>query len=84
MITQQDFETLERLYTPLAKILNEHLRCDHGYAKKGKRFITLDAENRQQARRIRKLKNELDELTEEFNSLTVDYHRLYWKGTSNA
>ncbi len=31
MITKQDLETLERLYTPLAKILLEHLRDDHGY-----------------------------------------------------
>ncbi|KKM86288.1 hypothetical protein LCGC14_1280590 [marine sediment metagenome] len=31
MITKQDLETLERLYTPLAKILLEHLRDDHDY-----------------------------------------------------
>ena len=31
MITKQDLEVLERLYTPLSKILLEHLREDHGY-----------------------------------------------------
>ena len=46
MITKQDLETLERLYTPLAKILLEHLREDHGYKGYNPLIIHQDQENR--------------------------------------
>ena len=62
MITEQDLELLERLYTPLAKILLKHLREDHGYNSTGDRFATLSKEN--------------DELCGELASLKADYVKL--------
>ena len=76
MITQQDLETLERLYTPLSKILREHLRIDHGYSSLGNRFAVLSNVNKQQAKRIRELMNEVDETIKEFNSLKSDYEKI--------
>ncbi len=75
MITQQDLELLERLYTPLAKILLEHLRIDHGYTP-GKKDSLLDI-NKQQADRIRDLTDLVDELTIELKSLKSDYEALH-------
>ena len=74
MITKKDLKLLERLYTPLAKILLEHLRVDHEYAVASEDSIR--AVNRLQAEEIRILRGELDELTEEFNSLRNDYMEL--------
>jgi len=74
MITKQDLETLQRLYTPLSKILLEHLREDHGYG-----IVPLESirvANRQQANRIRDLMDALDETTKEFNALKSDYEAL--------
>ena len=74
MITQKNLETLERLYTPLSKILLEHLRVDHEYIPVSK--FQLNAINQQQANRIRDLTDALDDTTKEFLSLKADYKEL--------
>ncbi len=69
MITKQDFETLERLYTPLGKILLKHLREDHG---RGSPIVL----HQEQAKKIQDLQDEVDETIREFNSLESDYTEL--------
>lgn len=63
MITKQDLETLERLYTPVGKIFLEHLRVDHGYKKYNPIAI-----HQQQAERIRDLADAIDEATGELTT----------------
>ena len=64
MITQQDLATLERLYTPLAKILSEHLRMDHGYSPSGDRFKVLFDENTELRKELADLKSDYEALSE--------------------
>ncbi len=75
MITPEDLETLERLYTPIGKILHEHLRSDHGYEdSRTEKIFVITEKGYAVVNDL--LRDEIKELTSELASLKADYDRL--------